>query len=430
MRLKSIIGVLAFLVVSGFSHGQESLSLKQAIEKAMQNNYQLQISDLNLEIAKNNNQWGTVGAYPGISAGATNVNRYDDNSSGEYSTHSVAPYVSLSYVIFNGFSARINKAKLQELEYLSEGNARLIVENTLQAVVLAYYRVLLAQEQVSVFKELADLSRDRYDYELTKKELGNAVTFDVLQAKTAYLSDSSNYLLQQNNYRNAQRNLNQLMADEIGKSYALSGELSPSYKKYLLDDLEEKMLSNNSNLKNQFINQEIMKKSVQGERSALYPTFSLSSGADYANSRYKFKNMSATTSDTYDYYANFTLSFNVFNGGSTRRAIQNAQIDEKIGALNMQELKNTLRRSLRNSFELYEVRKQLFDVAVENEQASKLNMSIAEDRFKSGAINSFNYRDIQLVYLNTALGKLEAAYNLIDAQTELMRITGNIVSEY
>jgi outer membrane protein TolC len=91
---------------------------------------------------------------------------------------------------------------------------------------------------------------------------------------------------------------------------------------------------------------------------------------------------------------------------------------------------NRQRRNLRDTFELYEVRKQLFDVAVENEEAARLNMQIAEERFKAGAINSFNYRDIQLAYLNTALSKLQAVYNLIDAQTELMRLTGNIVSEY
>ena len=58
------------------------------------------------------------------------------------------------------------------------------------------------------------------------------------------------------------------------------------------------------------------------------------------------------------------------------------------------------------------------------------NLEIAQDRFKAGTINSFNYRDIQLVYLNAALAKAEAVFNLIDTQTELMRLTGNIVAEY
>ena len=45
-------------------------------------------------------------------------------------------------------------------------------------------------------------------------------------------------------------------------------------------------------------------------------------------------------------------------------------------------------------------------------------------------INSFNYRDVQLLFLNAAFGKLQATYDLIDTHSELMRLTGSIISEY
>lgn len=433
MKLK-IISLAAFLFcLAGISgaQAQEKLSLEQAIAKALENNYQIRVGELNTEIAKNNNDWGTVGAYPNIDLGATNVNRYDDNNQGESTTHSVAPYVSMNYNIFNGFSARISKTRLEELERLSEGNTRLVIENTLQALVLSYYRALLAKEQLEVLRDVKNLSRDRYDYEQTRRELGNAISFEVLQAKTAYLSDSSNFILQKNNYHNALRNLNQLMAVEVGQEYELSGGLTPSYQKYNFKNLEEMMLSDNRNLKNQYINNKLQQANIELEKSALYPSFRLNSGVDYNRTRINPDGApSASTNDSYAYYANFSLSFNLFNGGNTRRAIQNAEIEKDIAEIETEELENDLRRSLQNAFELYEVRKQLFDVAVENEEAAKLNMQIAEDRFKAGAINSFNYRDIQLAYLNTSLNKLQTVYDLIDSQTELMRLTGNIVSEY
>jgi len=49
--------------------------------------------------------------------------------------------------------------------------------------------------------------------------------------------------------------------------------------------------------------------------------------------------------------------------------------------------------------------------------------------FKSGAINSFNFRDIQLRYINASIRRLEAIFDLIDTETELLRLTGGIVSE-
>ncbi|MGM0567104.1 MAG: TolC family protein [Bacteroidota bacterium] len=430
MKLRKWLLIIVLVMSGEALVAQQALSLEDALAKALENNYDLSIADLDLEIAKNNNNWGTVGGYPSVETGATNINRFDDDTQGQRTMHAIAPYLSVNYAVFNGFSARINKEKLETLEHLSEGNARLLVENTMQAVILAYYRVLLAKEQLQVLDDVRALSRDRYNYEQERKAMGNAVTFDVLQSKTAYLEDSSNYILQKNNYRNALRNLNQLMAEEVGKEYRLTGAFLPAYQEYDLAKLEEWLLVDNRNLRNQYIQQEILRKDVELEKSALYPMLRLSSGIDYNSARINPDQAAVFNEDEFSYYANFTLSFNLYDGGKTRRAIQNARIEEQIGTIEQKEMADRLRRNLRNTYELYEARKQVFDVALDREETAKLNLGIAEDRFKAGTINSFNYRDIQLVYLNAALSKAEAVFNLIDTQTELMRLTGNIAEEY
>ena len=60
----------------------------------------------------------------------------------------------------------------------------------------------------------------------------------------------------------------------------------------------------------------------------------------------------------------------------------------------------------------------------------KLNQQISEEKFRAGTINSFNYRDVQLIYLNASIDRLQAIYDLIDTDTELTRITGGIITEY
>ena len=39
-------------------------------------------------------------------------------------------------------------------------------------------------------------------------------------------------------------------------------------------------------------------------------------------------------------------------------------------------------------------------------------IKISEEKYRAGAINSFNYRDVQLMYLESSLRKLQAVYNL------------------
>jgi outer membrane protein TolC len=69
-------------------------------------------------------------------------------------------------------------------------------------------------------------------------------------------------------------------------------------------------------------------------------------------------------------------------------------------------------------------------VANENLEAAKLNLQISQDKFESGAINSFNFRDVQNIYLNASQRKLEAIYDFIDTHTTLLRMVGVIVQEY
>ena len=89
-----------------------------------------------------------------------------------------------------------------------------------------------------------------------------------------------------------------------------------------------------------------------------------------------------------------------------------------------------LNNQLSNIYEFYLVRKELLNVANENLAAAALNLQISKEKFESGAINSFNFRDVQNLYMDAAQRKLEAIYNFIDIHTSLLRLTGTIVQEY
>lgn len=123
------------------------------------------------------------------------------------------------------------------------------------------------------------------------------------------------------------------------------------------------------------------------------------------------------------------LCLNLFNGGNTRRAIESAQISEKIGEIEILQATQTLENLLVNQFDLYIIRKQLLEVANVNLESAELNMQIATEKYRNGTINSFNFRDVQLIFLNASSNKLNAIYDLIDSQVELLRLTGGIITE-
>ena len=158
------------------------------------------------------------------------------------------------------------------------------------------------------------LSKDRYEYTLEKKNLGNAVTYDLLQSQNAYLSDSSTYLLQKMALRTAVMNLNLLLAEDYNKEFILTDTFNVQKSSFDYEDLKKQMLSNNKTLKNQYINQSILKNNIRLAKSGLYPNISMSSGYDQSISKLKFEGINPIDANSYDYYVNFSLNFNLFNG--------------------------------------------------------------------------------------------------------------------
>lgn len=425
----SLISLLLLISTTSLAITQERLSLSDAIATALENNYDIRIINRNEEITEINNTWGSAGLLPTISFGLSSSNRANFNEVSDYTSTTLTPDLSLNWTLFNGFSIRIMKQKLEALAHLSKGNTAVLVEQTIQSVILVYYKVLLEQEKLDVVREVMDLSSDRYDYVIAKKEIGSAVTYDVLLAKSAWLEDKAAFLFQDVILSNAIRDLSYMMGVTFETDYTFTEKFASELRNYEWETLLDKMLSNNKTLRNQYIQEMLLEKEVALAKSLYYPSFSLRSGVDASSVRTKYEGASATTSKLQNLSAILTLSYSLFDGGIKKRALRISKIQEETVQIETAGMKHSLTNQLAKLLDLYNVRKDLYNVAEENIETSSLNMQISEDKFRVGAINSFNYRDVQLIYLNASINRLQAIYNLIDVDTALARITGVIVTE-
>ena len=428
MKMLNIFALLLLTISAAVA--QVPLTLTDAISKALENNYGIIIKQQNQRIAEISNNWGTAGRYPYINLSAGDDNAYNINNSENYANNRFTLGASLNWTIFDGFIVRINKQKFEELEQLSKQNTAVMVEGTIQAVILAYYDVLLQNEKLKNWGEVMKLSEDRYARAEERKAFGTFVTYDVLQAKNAYLTDRSGYLLQEVNYKNSLRDLNYLMAEKNEINYSLTDSFKAVPIDYVLSDLQAQMVENNKTLQNQYVNQRLLENAVAAAKSNFYPTFDFRGGVTGTANRNNFAERGESWGNSANFYGNFTLSYNLFSGGNRKRAVEIAQIDETIGMVEIDQVTHELNNSLANLYEFYIVRKELLILAYENLDAARLNLQLSKERFESGAINSFNYRDVQIGYIAIAQRQLEAIYNLIDSQTALLRMTGTIIQQY
>ncbi len=408
---------------------QEELSLSKAIQVGLENNYELKIIRKSEKISELNNAWGNVGRYPRIQFNLQGRGVKDYNDNNDFTRLSLTPSLDLDWTIFEGFAVQIRKDKFNDLEQLSRGNTLIAIENRIELIILAYYKILLEKERLKVSEKIMKLSSDRYEKSKIGKELGSTVTYDVLQSKNSWLEDRSSYLLQEVNFNNAVRDLNFLLGVKESKTYNFTDEFLPVSDEYELGNLLDKMLSNNNNLKNRYIQEMILRRDVELARSNYFPSLHLGAGVQANRIRNKLKGISANTTDSHNLYANLSLSYMIFNGNSNRRSMQIAKIQEEIAKIETEDLKHSLTNTLAQNFELYQVRREIYLLAEENREAAELNLSISKDKFESGSINSFNYRDVQIVYQNVALARLNAIFNLIQSRTSLVRLTGGILNE-
>jgi len=447
---------------------QEPLTLEEVIKRGLKNNFDIQIQQSLVEIAKTNNVPGQAGRYPTINLllSSTNsmVNRVPANPfaiPGTSISNSLPGQIDVGWVLFNGFSVSITKNQLDRLQQQSEGNASIVVQNTLQSIILGYSLVLLEKERLDVRKKLLELSKTRYEQVKLKKDVGSAITFDVLQEESNFLTDSGNFVLQSLNYRNAVRNLNVLINEKVDKTYQFPQPLRFNAPTFVYSDLESKMTSNNFTLKNQYVTQSILRGSTQLASAGLYPSFNVNLGAtgslDWVNARFRPTENGTPVKSTVGYllddpaqpvintqfapeartiagnsygtYGNFSLRWTLFNGGQIKRSIQNAKTREIIGQQTTDQLKLSLQRDLQIAYDLFEQRKQIVEITKTNQRATELNLSLAEERYRVGYINAIDLRLIQLNYLNATLANLEAVYNLIDVYTDLMSLTGSIIEQ-
>ena len=453
MYLKDVFSKSMLCFVLGFGllftvslNAQEALSLEQAIAKGLTNNYQVRLSRASVAIAENNNDWSLAGKYPEVNLTLGSDNGYSstDNPASVVTQSSVisnaiVPGVSANWILYNGSRVTYAKDQLARQLNLSQEQLEVQIQNTIQSIIQAYYGALVQREQLDVLQEVLGLSRDRIRYQETRQEFGQAGAFDLVQAQDAYLNDSTTYLVQQNAYQNALRNLQLIMGVDSPTNFRLTDSLEGVTTAYTRQDLEEKLLRNNPELQASNVNIQLAALNTEILGVARLPQISLNAGANYninvSNGSQTFnfggmpneQNLPGVAARTLRGFVNLTASYNIYDGGARKRRIETGQLQELQSQLQYASLEQSLKTQLANTYATYQNQQQLVSLTGELVANARRNLTIAEERQKGGLINSFDYRSIQLGYINATQSRLNAILNLKNTETELLRLTGELV---
>lgn len=436
---------------------QESLSLAEAIQAGLSNNYDIQIERGNISAAELNNVWGETNLFPSLNATLNGSKVVFENKEainpfsilGKTTTAQIQPGINLNWNLLSIYNIQISKRRLEQLQAESNGNASIVIANSIQSIILGYYAAVLEKERLEQFQKQLDLSRDKYSKLEIRKDLGSAITSDLLLEEGNYLTDSTSLINQELQYKNAISNLNYLLGiQEPAPFYELTDSLDLDLMEVNLEELIIQMEQDNVDLKKQYLTQSILGVDSKLRQWDRMPTLNVGANytltrneqdvSDWPLNRREIRDQNGNVIDVLtignnenlNYGVNFTLSFNLFNGGKINRAIQRAQIQENIGEIRIDRMKASLRRDLKQAVDQYNVRRQLYQINLRRSESAQQNLDISKDKYENGSIDSFDFRTIQNNYLIASIQKLQSIYNLIDSKITIMRLTGGLVQEY
>ena len=331
--MKHRIQTLAWALLIGHAltaSAQAPLQREDAIALALEQNLGVQIARLNVEQAEVNDAWGAAGALPQIGLNTNLAGAVSDQSENPTSfiqerleSQSVSIGGQLNWVVFDGLGMFANKRALETLVEQADGQARLIIEQTISATLQAYDAVLVQQEVLATLDATVDAAEARLDWMAQRVAFGAAAEFDRLQVESGLLSDRLSRMQQALAVEVAFRALNQLMGQPLNAQWALSELEPPSMRDF--NGLEALVLSDGATMENARIAESLARTSLQQAQARMSPTISLTASQGDQRSQFAAGDLSGD-GRTKNIAASVVFNFNLFNGGATRRGIQQAKL--------------------------------------------------------------------------------------------------------
>ncbi len=430
-----MIRYITFLLCLGMfgSHAQELLSPQQAIEIALENNYQIKMASNAVEMTKVNNQWGNTNALPSLE-GVFNYNKTDMNTTLTQmdgterdipnNTGSNLNYgVNLGWTIFDGLGMFAQKSQLEELQKHGETQLQLTVLNRVADVMATYYQIVQQQQLLQAIDTAIVISQERYELANNRYTIGKASKLEVLNAQVDLNTDKTNYLNQKQQYENTKIFLNELLARDVNTAFVAEEEVELD-EKLLFEDLMQLAQEQNPDLQLALIEKNIAEFELKKVRGNRLPRIDLRGGYNITDSESSFGFTTASNSKGWNYGVGAT--FTIFDGFSQNRNEKIAKLQIENSEIAIKEREQNINSQLARAYQAYVTNLELVILEKSNEEIAKENLDITLEKFRIGTITTVEFRAAQLNYIQAITRSSIAKFQAKLSEISLKELTGSL----
>ncbi|WP_035335764.1 TolC family protein [Dokdonia sp. PRO95] len=438
----SVQNIAVFLLLFAFAkaYSQETptslLTKEEAVRTMLENNFGILLANNQVAVAENNTGILNTGYLPTISTTAGinyNVDNqeatFQDGTSRSVNGAETTRYnasVNLDYTLFDGLGRYYNYKTLKEQYGLSKLQARETIENVMVQLFTVYYEVARVEENLGVLENALEISKERELRAQYQFDYGQVNKLEILNAQVDIVTDSTNILNARQQLRNAQRDLNVVLAREL-EDLKVADTTVAFINPISIEEYINEGTVNNISLLQSEQNIIISDYQIKQAKSLLLPTVGITGSYGWNEGNFPATNFLASSTST-GFQTGATLRWNLFDGGSTIVGIKNAKIALDSQEYIKEQLKQQVERDISNAKGNYYNALAIYNLQEQNVITSKANFDRSEERFKLGQITSIEFRQAQLNLLNAQTTKNAAKYTAKLAEIQLLQLTGQLLN--
>lgn len=433
--------LLLFLgLLSGFTlqaQDARQISLQEAINIALENNYQLKVASNNVELAEEqvlNEKGDFLPSLNGsLRGGRTAGSQFVPGTGNFVNTVNTGLSGSLSgdLPIFAGFQ-NINSLKSSRFGRLSETeNLEWTRETVIFQTVSSYLQVLLNQKLLEIDRENLDASRKTLEQVKAQVEVGSRPTVDLYNQEAVVANNELQVVNAENALQNSRIQLiMQLQVDPL-KEYTFSiPEVQPEDVRmpaFDLDELVKTALKNRSDLERDKFAIKSLNYQLKVAQASIYPTLSLSGSisTDYSDQiDFDFGNQ------FYDQNVvksiGLSLNIPIFNNFDRRTSIQSQEINYRNAKLNLENAELQVVQEVNQAYSDYQSYAKQLESSQKALTAAERSYETQKQRYEVGAGTLIELSEANAQYVQAQSNRAQALFRVMFQEKLLDYYLGKI----
>ena len=437
-RYFKFIPLPLLFLISISSSAQKILTLEEAIANTLQKNYDIILSRNDSATAAIDYSYRGSAFVPRLNAnvGTTwnNNNQKQTLSDGTkrdkkgLKSNNITSQLALNWTLFDGLKMFITRDRLEQLVEFGELEIRSQVVTTVANVMNNYYSIVRQKQQLQAIEEQMSIDSERVRLAQYRLDVGVGIKPDLLQSKIDLNAQKAAHLQQQALIEQLKEQLNQAMALPQFTMYDVVDTIMINTN-ISLGEVMSAAEKNNPAVLMAKKNIDIANLVLKERKADLFPTVSFNSAYNFnrTTNQAVLNTFSTLFNQVHGFNYGFTATIPILNNFNTRRLIRQAKWNISYQNIYFENQKSVTTLNVINAFQNYEQQKKALALEEENILLARENLDIVFQTYKLGAATLLQLKEAQNSLADAYNRLIAARYNAKVSETELMRLSGQLV---